>query len=125
MSPLGGSHTGLRPTVNDEAIRDLCRARDAARLTMKNAKLRLKAFLLRLGLHYVGRADWNAAHQRATDHSTVVANPRISAGSTVGSTGPISALTLVCATTGQRKSGHIRNIPVQHLGRLTTDVIST
>ena len=39
------------PTVDDEALRDLCRARDAARLTMKNAKLRLKAFLLRLGLH--------------------------------------------------------------------------
>ncbi len=52
------------PTVDDEAIRDLCRARDAARLTMKNAKLRLKSFLLRLGLHYVGRADWNAAHLR-------------------------------------------------------------
>ena len=50
------------PTVDDEAIRDLCRARDAARLTLKNAKLRLKAFLLRLGLHYVGRADWNDAH---------------------------------------------------------------
>ena len=31
---------------------------------MKNAKLRLKSFLLRLGLHYVGRADWNAAHLR-------------------------------------------------------------
>jgi len=52
------------PSVDDEAIRDLCRARDAARLTMKHAKLRLKAFLLRLGLHDVGRADWNAAHQR-------------------------------------------------------------
>ena len=52
------------PTVEDEAIRDLCRARDAARLTLKNAKLRLKAFLLRLGLHYVGRADWNEAHRR-------------------------------------------------------------
>ncbi len=52
------------PTVEDEAIRDLCRARDAARLTLKNAKLRLKGFLLRLGLHYVGRADWNAAHRR-------------------------------------------------------------
>lgn len=52
------------PTVDDEAIRDLCRARDAARLTMKDAKLRLKAFLLRLGLHYVGRADWTAAHRR-------------------------------------------------------------
>ena len=52
------------PTIDDEALRDLCRARDAARLTMKNAKLRLNAFLLRLGLHDVGRADWNAAHQR-------------------------------------------------------------
>lgn len=52
------------PTVDDEAIRDLCRARDAARLTLKNAKLRLKAFLLRLGRHYVGRADWNEAHRR-------------------------------------------------------------
>ena len=52
------------PTVEDEAIRDLCRARDAARLTLKNAKLRLKAFLLRLGRHYVGRADWTDAHRR-------------------------------------------------------------
>jgi len=52
------------PTVEDEAIRDLCRARDAARCTLRDAKLRLKAFLLRLGLHYVGRADWTAAHRR-------------------------------------------------------------
>jgi len=52
------------PTVEDEAIRDLCRARDATRVTLKDAKLRLKAFLLRVGLHYVGRADWNAAHKR-------------------------------------------------------------
>jgi transposase len=52
------------PSVEDEAIRDVCRARDAARVTLKDAKLRLKAFLLRQGLHYVGRADWNAAHRR-------------------------------------------------------------
>jgi transposase len=52
------------PTVDDEAIRDLCRARDAARLTLKNAKLRLKAFLLRLGRPYEGRADWTDAHRR-------------------------------------------------------------
>ncbi len=45
------------PMVEDEAIRDLCRARDAARLTLKNAKLRLKGFLLRLGWHDAGRAD--------------------------------------------------------------------
>jgi transposase len=52
------------PSIEDEAIRDLCRARDAARLTLKNAKLRLKGFLLRLGLPYVGRADWTPAHKR-------------------------------------------------------------
>jgi transposase len=52
------------PSVDDEAIRDLCRARDAARLTLKNAKFRLKAFLLRLGRHDEGRANWNDAHRR-------------------------------------------------------------
>jgi transposase len=52
------------PTVDDEAIRDLCRARDATRVTLKAAKQRLKSFLLRQGLHYVGRADWNEAHRR-------------------------------------------------------------
>ena len=52
------------PRVEDEAIRDLCRARDAALVTLKAAKLRLKSFLLRLGLHYTGRADWNEAHRR-------------------------------------------------------------
>ena len=53
------------PTVDDEAIRDLCRARDAARCTMRDAKLRLKAFLLRLGLPYTGRANWGDAHRRS------------------------------------------------------------
>ncbi len=52
------------PTVEDEAIRDLCRARDATRITLRSAKLRLKSFLLRLGLHYTGRANWTAAHRR-------------------------------------------------------------
>jgi len=52
------------PRVEDEAIRDLSRARDAARLTLKSAKLRLKSFLLRLGLHYTGRATWTEAHRR-------------------------------------------------------------
>jgi len=52
------------PRVEDEAIRDLCRARDAARVTLEAAKQRLKSFLLRQGLHYVGRADWNDAHRR-------------------------------------------------------------
>ncbi len=52
------------PMVEDEAVRDLCRARDATRVTLKAAKLRLKSFLLRHGLHDVGRADWNDAHRR-------------------------------------------------------------
>lgn len=52
------------PSVEDEAIRDLCRARDATRVTLRAAKQRLKSFLLRLGLNYVGRADWNDAHKR-------------------------------------------------------------
>lgn len=52
------------PSVEDEAIRDLCRARDATRQVLKAAKLRLKSFLLRMGFHYVGRANWNPAHRR-------------------------------------------------------------
>jgi len=52
------------PRVEDEAIRDVCRARDAARITLKAAKLRLKSFLLRLGLQYTGRATWTDAHRR-------------------------------------------------------------
>jgi len=60
-----GDLTGVYvPSVEDEAVRDLCRARDAARVTLKAAKLRLKSFLLRLGLNYTGRADWNDAHRR-------------------------------------------------------------
>lgn len=52
------------PTVEDEAIRDLARAREDTLRTLKACKLRLKSFLLRLGLHYVGRANWNDAHRR-------------------------------------------------------------
>jgi transposase len=52
------------PSVEDEALRDLCRAREAAVVTLKAAKFRLQSFLLRLGLHYTGRADWNDAHLR-------------------------------------------------------------
>ncbi len=52
------------PSVEDEALRDLCRAREAAVDTLKAATFRLKSFLLRLGLHYTGRADWNDARLR-------------------------------------------------------------
>jgi transposase len=52
------------PSIEDEALRDLCRAREAAVVTLKAAKFRLKSFLLRLGLNYTGRATWNEAHLR-------------------------------------------------------------
>ena len=52
------------PTVEDEAIRDLGRAREDAVADLKAAKFRLQSFLLRLGLHYTGKANWNAAHLR-------------------------------------------------------------
>ena len=52
------------PKVEDEAIRDLSRAREDAVIDLKGARLRLKSFLLRLGIHYVGRANWNDAHRR-------------------------------------------------------------
>ena len=52
------------PSVEDEALRDLCRAREAAVVTLKAAKHRLTSFLLRLGMHYTGRANWNDAHLR-------------------------------------------------------------
>jgi len=52
------------PSVEDEALRDLSRAREDTLHDLKAVKLRLKSFLLRLGLHYTGRADWNEAHLR-------------------------------------------------------------
>src|SRR5215510_15759505 len=52
------------PAVEDEAIRDLVRAREDALKDLKGAKVRLKAFLLRQDLRYEGRANWGAAHLR-------------------------------------------------------------
>jgi transposase len=52
------------PKVEDEAIRDLCRAREDAIQDLKAAKFRLKAFLLRHDIRYTGRATWNPAHLR-------------------------------------------------------------
>src|SRR5262245_49316001 len=56
------------PTVDDEAIRDLSRARDDAVRDIKRSKARLKAFLLRQDIRYEGRANWNAAHVRWLAH---------------------------------------------------------
>jgi transposase len=52
------------PKVEDEAIRDLCRAREEAIRDLKAAKFRLKAFLLRHDIRYTGRATWGPAHLR-------------------------------------------------------------
>jgi transposase len=52
------------PKVEDEAIRDLCRAREEAIRDLKTATVRLKAFLLRQDIRYTGRATWSPAHLR-------------------------------------------------------------
>ena len=52
------------PSIEDEAIRDLSRAREATVSDLKSAKRRLKSFLLRRGLNYTGKATWNEAHLR-------------------------------------------------------------
>jgi transposase len=52
------------PTVEDEAIRDLVRACEAALQDGKAAKVRLKAFLLRQDIRYEGRATWGPGHLR-------------------------------------------------------------
>lgn len=52
------------PRPEDEAIRDLCRAREDATCDLRAARFRLKAFLLRLDVRYSGTANWNHAHLR-------------------------------------------------------------
>lgn len=52
------------PEVEDEAIRDLSRAREDAIGDLKAAKYRLKAFLLRQDIRYEGKASWGPAHLR-------------------------------------------------------------
>jgi transposase len=52
------------PKVEDEAIRDLSRAREDVIRDLKAAKFRLKAFLLRQDIRYTGRATWGPAHLR-------------------------------------------------------------
>jgi transposase len=52
------------PQVDDEAVRDLTRAREDTIRDLKAAKFRLKAFLLRHDIRYTGRATWSPAHLR-------------------------------------------------------------
>lgn len=50
------------PDREDEAIRDLIRCRDDARIATRKAKQRLLGFLLRHGHSYSGRSTWSKAH---------------------------------------------------------------
>jgi len=52
------------PFAEDEAIRDLTRAREDAKIDEKKSKQRLLSFLLRSGLRYTGRKTWSKAHMR-------------------------------------------------------------
>lgn len=52
------------PDQEDEAVRDLIRARHSAMDDLRKARHRLKGFLLRLGFRYTGKSSWNEAHKR-------------------------------------------------------------
>ena len=52
------------PTADDEAMRDLVRAREDAVGLRTQAKYRLKAFLLRQGRRYPGRDGWTLPYRR-------------------------------------------------------------
>ena len=52
------------PNDSDEALRDLVRAREDAVEIAREAKQRLKAFVLRHGLRYRGRAGWTIPYRR-------------------------------------------------------------
>jgi transposase len=57
------------PTPEDEAVRDLARARDDAREDLQRCRHRLGKLLLRRGLHYAGR-NWSRAHRQWIDGLT-------------------------------------------------------
>ena len=57
------------PTPEEEAVRDLCRARDDARTDLQRCRHRLGKLLLRRGLHYSGR-NWTRAHRQWMDSLT-------------------------------------------------------
>jgi len=52
------------PNREDEAIRDLSRAREDTMLVQKSARQRLKSFLLRHDIRYEGKTSWTEAHLR-------------------------------------------------------------
>jgi len=52
------------PTPEDEAMRDLIRARQDAKRAETRARQQLLALLLRNGIRYAGRTAWTPAHER-------------------------------------------------------------
>lgn len=52
------------PRPQDEAMRDLSRAREDAKISEKKAKQRLNSFLLSHGIIYSGLKKWSVAHRR-------------------------------------------------------------
>lgn len=52
------------PEPEDEAVRDLSRAREVAMKDLKDAKYQLKALLLRNNINYDGTANWSLKHLR-------------------------------------------------------------
>ena len=52
------------PEPEDEAVRDLSRARETAMQDLKDGKYQLKALLLRNNIRYSGTANWTAKHLR-------------------------------------------------------------
>ena len=65
-----GLLTAVRaPTPAEEAVRDLCRARDDARADRQRCRHRLGKLLLRRGLHHPGRA-WTQGHRRWVNQLT-------------------------------------------------------
>jgi transposase len=60
----GALHAVWIPDPEDEAIRDLSRAREDAVNARSQARLQLKGFLLRHGVRYEGKTSWCLTHYR-------------------------------------------------------------
>ena len=63
------------PKREDEAIRDLSRAREDAMIIQKSARQRLKSFLLRHNIRYVGTSNWSEKHLRWLADEVRLPNP--------------------------------------------------
>lgn len=67
------------PHQEDEAIRDLVRARKDAKNAQRVARQQLKAFLLRNGISYEGKASWTPAHMRCLSEVSLPSSAQQSA----------------------------------------------